>query len=119
DSALARRLENQAKPLITTGGRVRKRLNVTLPTPTDEFEALGFTTRPAPGYGERAWLLRQLVSHVRPERWTEWLRLDASGLVDQAAKSEEARPILEGWIAATSHFGDASWAAAILGNPAI
>jgi hypothetical protein len=118
-SALARRLEDATRPLLATGGLVRKTVKVTLPTPSDEFESLGFTGRPAPGYGERAWLLRSLLAHVRPERWTEWLRVDATGLVDQAVRSEEARPLLEGWIAATARFGDREWATAILGAHAV
>ena len=106
DSALARRIEDEARPLLATGGLVRKSLKATLPAPSEEFEALGFAGRPASGYGERAWLLRSLLAHVRPDRWSEWLRVDASGLVDQATRSDEARPLLEGWIAATARFGD-------------
>jgi hypothetical protein len=114
DSALARRLEDAARPLLTSAGLVRRTLKVTLPTPSEEFEALGFAGRPAAGYGERAWLLRSILAHVRPARWTEWLGADAPGLVDQATRSDEARPLLEGWIEATARFGDPAWAAAIL-----
>jgi hypothetical protein len=113
-SVLTRRLEDTARPLLASGGLVRKSLKVTLPAPDDELEALGFTGRPAAGYGERAWLLRSILANVRPARWTEWLRVDAAGLVDQAARSDEARPLLEGWIEATARFGDPQWAATIL-----
>ena len=119
DSALARRLEDAARPLLTSGGLVRKTLKVTLPTPSEEFEALGFTGRPAAGYGERAWLLRSILAHVRPARWIEWLGVDAPGLVDQATRSDEARPLLEGWIEATARFGDPVWAAAVLRNKTV
>ena len=51
-----------------------------------------------------------------PARWTEWLQVDAAGLVDQAARTDEARPLIEGWIEATARFGDPVWAAAILRN---
>ena len=119
DSALTRRIEDEAMPLLATGGLVRKSLKVALPSPSEEFAALGFTGRPEAGYGERAWLLRSLLAHVRPERWTEWLRVDPSGLVDQASRSDEARPLLEGWIAAAARFGDPLWATAILSNPAV
>ncbi len=119
DSALTSRLEGAARPLLAIGGLVRKNLNVSLPTSSEEFDALGFATRPAPGYGERAWLLRSLLAHVRPGRWTEWLDVDASGLVEQAARTDEARPLIEGWIEATTRFGDAAWAAAILRNKAV
>jgi Family of unknown function (DUF5691)/SWIM zinc finger len=114
DSALARRLEDAARPLLASGGLVRKSLKVSLPTPSEEFETLGVAGRPAPGYGERAWLLRSILAHIRPERWTEWLQTDAAGLVEQAARSDEARPLIEGWIEATARFRDPMWAAAIL-----
>jgi hypothetical protein len=119
DSDLSRRLEDVARPLVESGGMVRKALKVRLPAPTEELEALGLATRPESGYGERAWLLRTLLAHVRPARWTEWLRVDAVSLVEQATRSNEARPLLEGWIAATSRFGDREWATAILGNPGV
>ena len=69
ESALTRRLEDEARPLLGTGGLVRKSLKVSLPTTSEEFEALGFTGRPASGYGERAWLLRSILAHIRPGRW--------------------------------------------------
>jgi hypothetical protein len=116
DSTLTTRLEAAARPLLTIEGRLRKSLKVSLPSPTEEFEAIGFTSRPASGYGERAWLLRQILAHVGPARWSEWLQTEPTGLVDQAVRSDEARPLLEGWIEATGRFGDAAWAAAILRN---
>lgn len=116
DSDLTRRLEEEARPLMTIEGRLRKSLKVSLPALSEEFEALGFTGRPASGYGERAWLFRQILAHVRPGRWTEWLPVDAAGLVDQAVRSDEARPLLEGWIDSTGRFGDPAWASAILRN---
>jgi hypothetical protein len=119
DSALTRRIEDEARPLLATGGLVRKTVKATLPSPSEEFEALGFAGRPASGYGERAWLLRNLIAHIRPDRWTEWLRADPAGLVDQATRSEEARPLLEGWIEASARFRDRDWAAAILRNAAV
>jgi hypothetical protein len=119
DSALTRRIEDEAKPLLATGGLVRKSLKATLPAPSEEFEALGFTGRPASGYGERAWLLRSMIAHVRPDRWTEWLRVDRAGLVDQATRSEEARLVLEGWIEGSARFRDRAWAAAILRNASV
>jgi hypothetical protein len=113
-SALTQRLETVARPLLAVEGRLRKSLKASLPAPAEELEALGFTGRPGSGYGERAWLLRQIVAHVRPARWTEWLQVDPAGLVNQAVRSDEARPLLEGWIEATARFGDPEWASAIL-----
>jgi hypothetical protein len=116
EAEVTRRLEDEARRLLATGGLVRKSLKVSLPTASEEFEALGFASRPGPGYGERAWLLRSILAHVRPERWSEWLQVDAPGLVEQATRSDEARPLVEGWIEATARFGDSVWAAAILRN---
>ena len=119
DSAVARRLEDDARPLLAIEGRIRKSLRVSLPVPSEELEAWGFTSRPASGYGERAWLLRQVLAHVRPARWNEWLQVDPAGLIDQATRSDEARPLFEGWIEATGRFGDPGWAAAILRNKTV
>ncbi len=119
DSGLTRRIEDVARPLLATSGLVRKGLKVTLPSPSEEFTDLGFAGRPEAGYGERAMILRSLLAHVRPKRWSEWLGTDAQGLIDQAVRSDEARPLLEGWILATSRFGDPAWAEAVLGNPAV
>ena len=119
DSALTRRLEEAARPLLASSGLVRKSLKVDLPTASEEFEALGFTGRAAAGFGERAWLLRSILAHVRPERWAGWLQSEPAGLIDQAARSDEARPVIEGWIEATARFGDPAWAAAIMRNKAV
>jgi hypothetical protein len=119
DSALTRRLEDIARPLLATGGRVRKSLKVSLPEPSEDLDALGFGGRPMSGLGERAWLLRSIVAHVRPERWTEWSGVDAAGLIDQAVRSDEARPVIEGWIEATARFGDRACAAALLRNKGV
>ena len=71
ESALTRRLEDGgAAAACDRRARLRKSMKVSLPTPSEEFEALGFAGRPASGYGERAWLLRSILAHVRPERWT-------------------------------------------------
>jgi hypothetical protein len=40
-------------------------------------------------------------------------------LLDRALRTDEARPILEGWVEATARFGDAGWAGAILGEARI
>jgi hypothetical protein len=114
DSSLAHRLEEQARPLLASGGRVRKTIKVTLPAPAETFETLGFGGRPMPGFGERAWLLRSILAHIRPARWTEWLGSDAPALVAQAARSDEARSMLEGWMKAVERFGDPAWATALL-----
>ena len=117
DSALTRRVEEYARPLLASQGRLRHSLSVTLPTIEPDLEAAGFGGKPPQGFGERAWLLRGLIAHVRPGRWVEWLGIDASGLIDRALRSDEARPVLEGWILATERFGDRDWASALLRAP--
>jgi hypothetical protein len=92
---------------------------VTLPTPSDDLEALAPHGGPPSGYGDRAWLLRTVIANVRPARWTEWLQVDAAGLIDRAIRSDEARPLLEGWIHATRAFADVGWATALLRDPAV
>jgi hypothetical protein len=119
DSALTRRLEDEARPLLTTSGRVRKSLTVSLPAPSEELEALGLGGRPMSGLGERAWLLRSILAHVRPERWTEWVGVAAASLIDLAARTDEARPVIEGWIEATARFGEPAWASALLRNKGV
>jgi hypothetical protein len=116
-SALTRRLEEYVRPLLASQGRLRPSLSVTLPTIDADLEGAGFGGKPPQGFGERAWLLRGLFAHVRPGRWVEWLATDASGLIDRALRSDEARPVLEGWILATERFGDRDWASALLRAP--
>ena len=116
-SDLTRRVESHARPLLASQGRLRPSLSVSLPMVDADLEAAGFGGKPPEGIGERAWLLRDLLAHVRPGRWVEWLGIDAAGLIDRALRSDEARPVLEGWILATERFGDRDWAAALLRAP--
>jgi hypothetical protein len=113
-AALALRIEDRVRPLLARRGGRRASLAVTLPDAEPELEAAGFGGKPPAGIGERAWLLRQLLAHVRPSRWSEWLGDDPAALVVLAIRSEEARPVLEGWIEATTRFGDPAWASALL-----
>jgi hypothetical protein len=118
-SELAQLLEARARPLLASQGRLRPSLAVTLPSLDPRLEAAGFGGRPPAGVGERAWLLRQILAHVAPRRWTEWLGVDPGGLVDRALRADEARPVLEGWIGAAQRFGDVGWAKALLAEPAV
>jgi len=119
DSALARLVESRVRPLLATKGRLRPGLAVTLPTLDGELEAAGFGGRPGAGLGERAWLLRQLIAHTRPSRWTEWLPADASTLAGLAAGLDERRPVLEGWIEAAERFADPAWVRALVADPRV
>ena len=119
DSALTRRIEDEARPLLATGGRVRKSLKVTLPSPSEEFADLGFAGRPDAGYGERAWLLR-------PSSPTSVRSDGPSGSGGSVRRSSTRRHDLTRparcWRDGSRRqrrFGDPAWAAAILRNPAV
>jgi hypothetical protein len=112
-------IEDRARPLLASQGVVRQKVSVVLPEIDDELEEAGFGGKPPQGVGERAWLLRQIVAHVRPRRWSEWLSADASAIVDRALRVEEARPILDGLIEAAGRFEDADWIVALLANPKV
>ena len=118
-SVFARRLADRARPLLASRGMVRPGIAVTLPSPDAELDAAGLAGKPPAGVGERAWLLRQVVGHVPPRLWTEWLRADPAALVERALRTDEARMLLEGWIDASGRFGDRTWAAAILAEPKV
>jgi hypothetical protein len=118
-SALTRMLEGRARPLLASKGLVRQSLAVTLPTLDAELEAAGFGGRASGGLGERSWLLRQLLAHVRPARWAAWLGAKPDALVERALRSDEARPVLEGWIEAAARFEDVPWLGALLGEPKV
>jgi Family of unknown function (DUF5691)/SWIM zinc finger len=118
-SALTRLVESRTRPLLSSQGTRRASLAVTLPMLDEELEAAGFGGRPPTGLGERAWLLRQLLGHVRPERWSRWLRAVPSALVERALRSDGARAVLEGWIEASARFADGAWMAALLGEPRV
>ncbi len=119
DSAFARSVVERARPLLANRGRLRPGLGATLPQVDQALDVSGFAGKPAAGVGERAWLLRQLIAHVPPIRWTDWLGAGADALIERALRAEEARPILEGWIDATGRFSDAGWAAALLAEPKV
>jgi hypothetical protein len=119
DSELTRLVEARARPLLASQGKVQPSLAVTLPTLDPELEAAGFGGKAPAGVGERAWLLRQLLGHVRPSRWTEWLRAEPPALVERAMRADEVRPILEGWLEAATRFADPAWVAALVADPKV
>jgi hypothetical protein len=118
-TAFAGLIEARARPLLATHGRMRPSLAVTLPTLDAELESAGVGGGPPAGLGERAWMLRQLLAHVRPSGWQGWLGADPPALVTRALRSEEARPVLEGWAEAAGRFADTDWLAALLAEPKV
>lgn len=118
-SALAELVRGRARQLLRSQGRLRPSLAVTLSTLDDELESAGFDVKPPAGLGARAWLLRQLIAGVRPSNWEDWLEADAPALVGRALRSEDARPVLEGWIEAASRFDAPEWLALLASEPKV
>jgi hypothetical protein len=104
-----------ARPLIEVAGRFRPSLQVALPTWDPALEQLAVTRKAPQGIGERAWWLRQLLQRVEPANWESWLGADPAALVERALRSDDADPVIAGWIGAARLFQDARWAAALLG----
>ena len=91
-------------------------LTVALPELDQELEAAGFG-KPPTGIGERAWLLRQLVAHIPPARWVEWLAPDPPTLIDRALRTEEKVPSSRAGSTRRHASADATWATALLERP--
>jgi hypothetical protein len=117
ESAFTRLIEARARPLLVGQGLIRAGLAVTLPALDPELEAAGFGGKGPPGIGERAWLMRQLIGHVNPARWTEWLGAEPGPLVERALRTDEAAAVVAGWLDASATFADVAWSIALLSRP--
>ena len=101
DSDFARLADETARPTLENVGRFRPSLQAHPPAAWDDSLArLGIPKKPPQWTGERAWWLRHLLGRVAPARWEEWLAADPAALVDRALRSDDAGPVLEGWIEA-------------------
>ena len=120
DSDFARLADEAARPTLEFGGRFRPSVQATPPAAWNESLArLGIPKKPRQGIGERAWWLRHLLGRVAPARWEEWLAADPVALVDRALRSDDAGPVLEGWVEAATRTRDARWASALLAHKEI
>lgn len=116
DSVFSRLATATARPLLSSGGRFRPSLVVSLPTWDPALDGLVIGRKPPQGVGERAWWLRQILERVDPRLWETWLAVEPDGLIERALRAEDARPVLEGWVGGALRFGDARWAASLLGS---
>lgn len=66
------------------------------------------------GFGERAWMLFQILAAVPPSTWSERWGLDADQCVAAARRSEDARLLVGAWTHAAVRFKDGRWVEAIL-----
>lgn len=85
-SALAARMADRLRPLVTSGGRLRKKLEVALPEDPDQAARRdGIVDTGAPAkVGPRAWWLIQLVAAAPLSFWTEEVGLDPGSTVRMA-----------------------------------
>jgi Family of unknown function (DUF5691)/SWIM zinc finger len=114
-SDFAQRLEARSRDLLASAGRLRPSLAARLPEAWDqELESFGLVRKPPAGLGERAWWLRQLIALQPPRHWERWLGADPGALLERALRSDDARPILEGWVEAAVRHRDPNWALALL-----
>lgn len=75
----------------------------------------GLLEKPPTGTGERAFWLRQILSLVPPAHWERRFAATPESLVNAAAKTEWAEPLLAGWTDATARFEARAWAPPLWG----
>jgi hypothetical protein len=114
-SALAARMAARVAPLVTVGGRLRKKLEVALP---DDLDAAarrdGVVDAGAPpGLGPKAWWLLQIVAATPLDRWEHQLDLEPAAIARLAA---EHREVGLGLALAAARQRDARWASALVAH---
>jgi len=124
-SALAARMLDRAKRLVTLGTSAilrRPRIDV---TPPDEADASlvrdGINPKPTAGtgVGEKAWLLAQIIGAVPPSTWSDAWSIEPGDLIRAAEGHEWREPLIAGWLTATERFHDPAWARALWDNDAM
>lgn len=112
--AYGERMAARVRPLVETGGLLRRRLDVALPESLDDDAvADGIERKPPTGSGERAWWLRQLIAAVPLDRWTEWCDAAPPDLIERVTRADQAEDIRSGWTEATLRQRHAVWAEAL------
>jgi hypothetical protein len=93
----------------------RATVQVRLPAECDaSMRRDGIEPKPAAGYGERAWWLRQVLAAVPPATWSERWGLDAPSCIEAARGSDDRRLLLDAWGHAAAATGDPGWIEALL-----
>ena len=108
DSRLLGRMRARAAAMVAyRRGLLGGKLHVTPPRRCDpELVAGGVEPKPAPGVGERAWWLSQVLGMVPPGAWP----VEA---IEAAAATDWTATLLRGWAAGAARFQDARWAEAL------
>lgn len=109
-SARAARMAERLRPLLTTTGLVRRRLDVALPDEPDAAGVRDGLGKPPARRSARGWWLERIVAGAPLDVWTEVTGADPATVVGRLA-SDDA---LLGIRAAARARRDATWAAAVL-----
>ena len=124
-SALAGRMTNRARQLVTLGRSTilqRPRIDVTPPDEADASmlrDGLSPTPPASTGLGEKAWLLAQIIGGVPPSTWSNAWSIEPDKLIRAAEGHEWREPLVAGWLIATERFHDPAWAKALWDNEAV
>lgn len=125
DSALAKRMMERVRPLLRfipaeSGSLLKLKkakaaaLEVTLPTECDKaMQRDGVEPKPAPGRGEKAGWLAQMLAAVPLTTWTGAWGCGVEDIIAASEASEWKAELLEGWVLAAAAQRDAEWAAAL------
>ncbi len=113
-SAYGERMAQRIRPLVTTSGVLRKRIDVALPDALDDTAEIdGIDPKPPTGVGERAWWLRQMIGGAPLDRWTDWCGVAPADIISRASESETSVDLAIGWMTAAVRQHNADWAEAL------
>jgi hypothetical protein len=118
-SRFCQRMIERARPLISLKKKSRGKtlLEVTPPETCDAAMSRdGISSKPPirQAIGQKAWLLKQIVSLTPPSTWNQSLGLTTDELTQAAlADKEWGELLLESWTLAAKHYQDHEWAGAL------
>ena len=122
-SRLVARMMQRALPLLQfePSGLIKRALGggaaVRVELPAEPDAALkrdGIESGQGGGFGERAWMLVQILASIPPSSWSARWGVDAGECIAAARRSDDARLLVGGWTRAAVRFRDAEWAEAII-----
>lgn len=112
-SAFAARMAQRLRPLVSVGGRLRRRLEVqTPPEPDDAARRDGVDDAHRPqglGIGARAWHLAQIVAGTPLAFWEEVTGADAGATFALARDCDHVPALTYGWSIAARRQRDPQW----------
>jgi len=116
-SAYSQRMHARLAPLLTRSrGLLGKRWSIEPPLSADDsWKADGLVAEKPKNspWGDRAWLLLELVAHTAPAWWSEHTGLSPAELVKWAAKTDWAAALMEGWYQAVLECPAKDWPQAL------